>query len=311
MQIDDSFKTFTIKPDGTYSVPNANAVAFSLVPITGTYPVTVVIDKDDKNPKKVESPRYLTDGVPFTLLEIKDATPGTTFAMRLLTNGASMELGRSTHSKKGHLLTSPPGVVMLFDMDTNTPEGAKAWFDLVQALVAENSLEQFNIRVDPQTPTRFTIVEETPTEPDEYYDTIHEPGPTWDLSDAREVVYGVEVWGEPQGDGTADRITPPFQLFAPFITLAETDGGPQFELVDFGSVGEFGNVNNLTIPHAGLHGVVHLGASANSVASNTRRLAKRAHYGRFDLAVKLTPEMSTDHFSSTRKYMRLYAYKVV
>lgn len=313
MPIDDSNKLITIGADGTFTLPNANAVAFSLVPVLGKFPVVVVLDDDEQGALVVDSPRYQGNGPQFTKLAIREAQPHTTFKVRLLTDAAAGEAPRTLTSASGHLVSVPAGAVPLFDMDTNTEEGLKGWRDLVVAMKDPGNLSaQWRVQVQPQSPLSFTkMLFPFPAGPADIYNQDIEPGPTWNVSAAREVVFGVEMWGEIQDNGSSGRLLIPLETLTPQMCLAETEGGADFELLAMGSVGDFGNQAVPSISFLGRHGVVNTGAVVAEEATFTKRVTKKAHHARFEFMVALGATMTPDYFAYKRKYLRAYAYMVL
>ena len=314
MQIDDNFRTIIIKENGTFSVPNANAVAFSLVPITGKFPVKVVVDKDDKNPITVDSPRYLGDGVPFTLLEIKDAQPHSTFALRLLTDVKAQDLGRTLHSAAGNLVTEPAGAIPLFDIDTSTTRGIVAWRELAEMALERPSGQEQRFRVPSTAPSSFERVHLRPPPPHPYYEEIVPAEPTWNVSAGHEVVYGLEMWGNAIDDSGEREYLPAFGLFQPFMHLVDAENGAETnDPLFMGPVGDFSpNAPGAgtTIPTWGLTGRIFTGAKTDSQVAMVTRTTQRAYFARFELKLQ-RGTLSLSDFVNQRRFIRLFAYAVV
>jgi hypothetical protein len=324
MPIDDSFGTVTIAPDGTFTAPNANALFFSLVPGTGGFPVEAVLDDDEKNPITVDSPRYATNGTgTFTKLHIRNAVPGTTFKLRLLTNPEAGERGRALTNSKGHLLTAPPGVVWLFDLDSSTESGRAGLDAILTDYVAyceANGSPTYNLsrtyRISPGGQAR-----RLPTYGEANGDdTILLPGAAVDVSYAREVVFGCTLWGEPDGDAT--RLWPVIYEFTPKLILCDSDNGSHEVQLD---VGDFGDQQSSVISQWGLHGVastgfheevdVSNGAPGSGGTANPRyrefRTKRRPPFCRFELGLRWGDNWPIDYFKIRRDFLRLYAYAVV
>ncbi|HLK99542.1 MAG TPA: hypothetical protein VK539_03115 [Myxococcaceae bacterium] len=314
MPIDDSNTLLTIGANGTVIIPNANAVAFSLVPLLGKFPVKVVLDNDEAGALVVDSPRYQAPGLAFTKLEIREAQPFSTFKLRLLTDGAAGELGRSRHSAAGHLSTEPAGAVPLFDIDTRNDSGRLAWRRLQEKMMAFDSggTQEQLFQVVPAAPFEFTRGTIPPVAPNDYYNGIVEPGPTWNVSAARELVFGIEMWGDATDDSGEREHLPAWTLIKPSLHLVDAENGATIEgALTMGSNGDFAAGLNEVIPYTGKHGVVSTGSLSPTVTTFIRRIAKRARFARFELLLKGGDQQSLSSFGSCRPFLRLFAYAQV
>jgi len=210
-----------VKADGTFDVGNANAVAFSLYPMSGrrAFPVLVYVD-DSLEPLRVDSPDAFRQPAAFKSLRVDTRPAGgrkdDRWRVVLYPSHDDLPVARTLRSSTGAVLSARAPSVLLFDIDSRK--------DPTPFLAVSTYPGPYS--VDPRNPTLLTLADGDFTSPA----PSDMSGPAWDVSDFSRVLLCMEQWS---ADGTSPHA---MSIGGMLAGAASTTGRNLFSLytADFG-----------------------------------------------------------------------------